>query len=92
MVMEATKDQYYINAKGEKKNLIKSGDTIIKLDMENTQKIFSNQEKYNKLMTELYKVLGDKTYKEYIGIYEIDDEGISQANRETYKIITFVQE
>lgn len=46
----------------------------------------------DKVINTLYKELTDKNFKEYIGIYQYKTEtGVSDANKETYKIITFVQ-
>lgn len=44
-------------------------------------------------MIEIYSNLKEKKFKEYIGIYQNKAiEGVSEANKNTYKIITFVEE
>lgn len=66
------------------------GKNIIKL----SQAGVGNQlVKDEKIITEIYNSLKDKKFKEYIGIYQNKAiEGVSEANKNTYKIITFVEE
>lgn len=50
------------------------------------------QEVNREFVRELYDKFKDATFKEYIGIYqEKTAEGVSEPNKETKKIITFVQ-
>lgn len=42
------------------------------------------------MMEEIYKTIKDKKFKEYQGIYQ-DDTEVSSANKETYRIITYVE-
>ena len=68
------------------------GKNIIKL----SQSGVGNQlVKDEKILTEIYNYskVNDKKFKEYIGIYQNKAiEGVSEANKNTYKIITFVEE
>ncbi len=68
------------------------GKNIIKL----SQAGVGNQlVKDEKILTEIYNYskVNDKKFKEYIGIYQNKAiEGVSEANKNTYKIITFVEE
>lgn len=42
------------------------------------------------MMEEIYKTIKDKKFKEYQGIYQ-DNTEVSSANKETYRIITYVE-
>ena len=45
------------------------------------------------VLSEIYNNLKEKKFKEYIGIYQNKTiEGVSEANKNTYKIITFVEQ
>lgn len=49
--------------------------------------------KDEKIITEIYNNLKEKKFKEYVGIYQNKTiEGVSEANKNTYKIITFVEQ
>lgn len=62
---------------------------VIKLTKASTGYKYINDEN---VINTLYKELKDLKFKEYIGIYQYKtSEGVSDANKETYKIITFVQ-
>ena len=42
------------------------------------------------LMEELYALTTEKNFKEYLGIYQTNEE-VSDANKETYRVVTYVQ-
>ena len=49
--------------------------------------------KDDNVLSEIYNNLKEKKFKEHIGIYQNKAiEGVSEANKNTYKIITFVEE
>ena len=71
-------------------NSIVQGKYIIKL----SQAGVGNQLiKDEKVLSEIYNNLKEKKFNEHIGIYQNKAiEGVSEANKNTYKIITFVEE
>lgn len=83
-------------------NLFDNSKTIIRLAMDKDDKIYysknsktkEKEQKLNKeLLDDLYKITNNNLFKEYIGIYQDKtDEGVSQENKQTYKIITFVKQ
>ncbi len=52
-----------------------------------------NGQDINKVLTEkFYNLIKDKNFNEYLGIYQYAAaEGVSSANKETYRVITFVE-
>lgn len=81
---------YYIDKKNKIKNLTTSGQEVIKLTMVGigNQHVENDDE-----IAEIYKTLKNSQFKEYIGIYQNKtDKGVSEANKTTYRIITFVEE
>lgn len=45
----------------------------------------------NSYIEKLYKAIKGSTFKEYLGIWQDGSEVVSDANKETYRIITFVE-
>ncbi len=87
VIVDNTKQQIYDD--GEKKiELVKEGESVIRLSI--------SREEYksidDKLMGALYKALKDKHFKEYLGEYqEKNAEGVESANKETFRVVTFVE-
>lgn len=52
-----------------------------------------NGQKINQVLTsKFYELIKGKEFKEYLGIYQYaTTEGVSSANKETYRVITFVE-
>ena len=98
--------QYYTDENNQKQILINNSSQIIKLSMtdqdiifysdlrdETTGQVRKIQELNKDLVSELYKIFNNKKFKEYIGIYqEKTSKGVSDANKKTNKIITFIQQ
>ena len=78
-----TKQEY-----GEKKEiLIAEGTYIFELSIDSNYATYIT----NSYIQILYDVIKDSTFKEYLGIWQDGSEVVSDANKETYRIITFVE-
>ena len=94
-----TKDQKYTNPNGTEITIATSGKEVIKLSMAGAGNKYmdeditkSDYKTVHDFVEALYNGLKDKKFKEYIGVYQDKTaEGVSQANKQTHKIITFVQ-
>ena len=98
--------QYYTDENNQNQILINNGSQVIKLSMTDQDIIFYSdsrdkttgqvrkiQELNKDLVSELYRIFNNTKFKEYIGVYqEKTSEGVSDANKRTNKIITFIQQ
>ena len=69
--------------------IIEKNTEIIKLSASGAQNRYLDDDNF---INSLYEILNGNTYKEYIGIYQNKADSVSEANKVTYKIITFVQQ
>ena len=90
------KEQLY----GNNTIISQSSGILLKFSMDKQDIIFYDkaegeinlrQELNNELLSELYKIAKDNTFKEYIGEYRLHLEGVSDANDKSKKIITYIQ-
>lgn len=102
LVVTLKKEQKYKDENNTDQELTAPGTKAIKLAMTDQDILFYYfdsasmtqpiSEVNRELVYELYNKFSEATFKEYIGIYqEKTAEGVSDANKETKKIITFVQ-
>ncbi len=81
-------NQKYLSINGRTEDdIITDGMTGIRIFLQ--AKI--GQELNNSIMEKIYAEIRDKKFKEYQGIYQNNNEEVSSANKETYRIITYVQ-
>lgn len=92
-VISTEKDQKYNN-----NLLISKNEQIIKIsiDGENYKNLVETGS-YHKVsdsfMDQLYDLIKNSYFKEYLGIYQIETEGdVSSANKNTYRTITFIEQ
>ena len=78
--------------------IISTGQNVIKISIDSSNYKLITDDKSTEIVDENFmeyieNVMKEKTFKEYIGIYEKADvtENVSSANKETYRVITFVQ-
>lgn len=84
LIITTSEAQKYNNSE-----IIEKNTEIIKLSASGAQNRYLDDDN---VINSLYEILNGNTYKEYIGIYQNKADSVSEANKVTYKIITFVQQ
>ena len=93
--IETSKKRYVNDSEDDEHNGHLNTEKILKFTInKNDRALFDlDSDVYNKLMKELYEVLVGKKFKEYLGEYQHDSEpGVTEENKDTYRIITFIEQ
>lgn len=90
-IRRVVREDYVVYIKGSSVAGILGGfeevDGFTKISTENDNYKLLNEDK----MEDLYDAMKDATFEEYIGIYQENLEGVSSANRQTHRVITYIQ-
>jgi hypothetical protein len=72
---------------------VNNNDNSVKLSLAGIRNRYVNDKNLSDLLYIIYNKLEDAKFKEYIGVYQNNTiEGVSDANKSTYRILTYIQQ